>query len=134
MVILGDLWSPTAEVTRRIAALGSNGAGGHVVQIVDIAEETFPYAGRIEFEEPEGAGSITVGRAEAWAAEFIQRVAGHRAEIRAGAARRGWSFTIHRTNRPASELLLTLHARMSASADALPHQQPAAQAIEEAAL
>jgi uncharacterized protein (DUF58 family) len=134
MVMLGDLWSPTAEVTRRIAALGSSGAGGHVVQIVDIAEETFPYAGRIEFEEPEGAGSITVGRAEAWAAEFIERVARHRAEIRAEAARRGWSFTIHRTNRPASELLLTLHARMSASADALPHQQPAAQAMEEAAL
>jgi uncharacterized protein (DUF58 family) len=134
MVMLGDLWSPTAEVTRRIAALGSNGAGGHVVQIVDIAEETFPYAGRIEFEEPEGAGSITVGRAEAWAAEFIERVARHRAEIRAEAARRGWSFTIHRTNRPASELLLALHARMSASADALPHQQPAAQAMEEAAL
>ena len=134
MVVLGDLWSPTAEVTRRIAALGSNGAGGHVVQIVDIAEETFPYAGRIEFEEPEGAGSITVGRAEAWAAEFIERVARHRAEIRAEAARRGWSFTIHRTNRPASELLLALHARMSASADALPHLQPAAQAMEEAAL
>jgi hypothetical protein len=27
-----------------------------------------------------------------------------------------------------------LHARMSASADALPHRQPAAQSIEEAAV
>ena len=134
IVILGDLWSPTAEVTGRIAALGANGAGGHVVQIVDTAEETFPYSGRIEFEEPEGAGSITIGRAEAWASDFIERVARHRAEIRTEAARRGWSFTIHRTNRPASELLLALHARMSASADALPHRQPAAQAMEEAAI
>ena len=134
IVILGDLWSRTTEVTGRIAALGANGAGGHVVQIVDTAEETFPYSGRIEFEEPEGAGSITVGRAEAWAADFIERVARHRAEIRTEAARRGWSFTIHRTSRPASELLLALHARMSASADALPHLQPAAQTMEEAAL
>lgn len=134
IVILGDLWSPTAEVIGRIAALGANGAGGHVVQIVDTAEETFPYSGRIEFEEPEGAGSITIGRAEAWASDFIERVARHRAEIRTEAARRGWSFTIHRTNRPASELLLALHARMSASADALPHRQQAAQAMEEAAI
>lgn len=134
IVILGDLWSPTAQVTGIIAALGGQGTGGHVVQIVDTAEETFPYNGRIEFEEPEGAGSITVGRAEAWAADFIERVARHRAEIRAETTRRGWSFTVHRTDRPASELLLALHARMSASADTLPHQQSAAQTTEEAAL
>jgi uncharacterized protein (DUF58 family) len=134
IVILSDLWSPVKEVTARISALAGNGAGGHVVQIVDAAEETFPYSGRVEFEEPEGAGSITVGRAEAWAADYIDRVAGHRAAIRAEAARGGWSFTVHRTERPASEMLLALHARMSASADSLPHRQPAAQTMEEAAL
>jgi uncharacterized protein (DUF58 family) len=133
VVILGDLWSPTPQVTGLIAALGANGAGGHVVQIVDQAEETFPYSGRIEFEEPEGAGSITVGRAEAWAADYIQRVALHRGEIRAAAARCGWSFAIHRTARPASELLLALHARMSASPGALPRMQAAAGLVEEAA-
>lgn len=134
VVIVGDLWSPTDEVTARIAALSVHGTGGHVVQVVDPAEETFPYTGRIEFEEPEGAGSITVGRAEAWAADFIERVAAHRAAIRNETARRGWSFTVHRTDRPASELLLALHARMSSSRDTLPTQQPAAQAMEEAAL
>lgn len=134
VVIVGDLWSPTDEVTARIAALSVHGTGGHVVQVVDPAEETFPYTGRIEFEEPEGAGSITVGRAEAWAADFIERVAAHRAAIRNETARRGWSFTVHRTDRPASELLLALHARMSSSRDTLPAQQPAAQAMEEAAL
>jgi len=134
IVILGDLWSPAADVTARIAALAANGAGGHVVQIVDSAEETFPYNGRIEFEEPEGGGSITIGRAEAWAADFVSKVAQHRAAIRAETARRGWSFTIHRTDRPASELLLALHARMNSSADMLPQRQPATQPMEEAAL
>jgi uncharacterized protein (DUF58 family) len=134
IVILGDLWSPAADVTARIAALAANGAGGHVVQIVDSAEETFPYNGRVEFEEPEGAGSITIGRAEAWAADFIAKVAQHRAAIRNETARRGWSFTVHRTDRPASELLLALHARMNSSPDMLPQRQPATQAMEEAAL
>ena len=50
--------------------LSSNGAQGHLVQIVDPAEETFPYSGRIEFIEPEGAGEITAGRAENWRADY----------------------------------------------------------------
>ena len=46
------------------------GASGHIVQIVDPVEETFPYAGRIEFVEPEGAGTITAGRAETWRDDY----------------------------------------------------------------
>ena len=84
------------------------------MQIVDPAEETFPYSGRVEFIEPEGAGSITAGRAEAWKAEYETRLADHRAAIRAETDRLGWSFTIHRTDRPATELLLALHARLGA--------------------
>src|SRR5262249_46752058 len=110
--LLGDLWSPAAEVVASIARLSASGAGGHVVQVVDHAEETFPYSGRIEFLEPEGAGSITVGRAENWQADYVRRIADHREAIRAETDRRNWSFAIHRTDRPASELLLALRARM----------------------
>jgi uncharacterized protein (DUF58 family) len=133
VVLLSDFWSPASEVTGAIATLGGSGAGGHAIQIVDEAEETFPYSGRIEFEEPEGAGSITVGRAEVWAADYIERVARHRAAIRDESTRRGWSFAIHRTNRPASELLLSLHAQMSASPDSFPHRKPGGNAEEAAA-
>ena len=45
------------KCSRTIAQLSANGAHGHVVQIVDPAEETFPYSGRVEFIEPEGAGT-----------------------------------------------------------------------------
>jgi uncharacterized protein (DUF58 family) len=133
IVLLGDFWSPAEEIVKMIARLGGTGAGGHMVQIVDPAEETFPYSGRIEFEEPEGGGSITLGRAEAWAADYAKKVALHRDAIRAEAARRAWSFTLHRTDRPVSEILLSLHARMSASPDALPKLQPATKPIDEAA-
>src|SRR4029079_8101794 len=63
VVVVADFWSPIEDVRRTLAQLSSTGAHGHVVQIVDPAEETFPYSGRIEFIEPEGAGSITAGRA-----------------------------------------------------------------------
>ena len=70
IVVLSDLWSPIGEVQRTIAQLSATGAHGHVVQIVDPAEETFPYSGRVEFVEPEGAGSITAGRAETWRNDY----------------------------------------------------------------
>ena len=112
IVVLSDLWAPIEEVRGTIAQLSATGAHGHVVQIVDPAEESFPYAGRVEFIEPEGAGSITAGRAETWRNDYQEIVARHRAAIRTETDLRGWSFTIHRTDRPASELLLALHSRM----------------------
>jgi uncharacterized protein (DUF58 family) len=112
VVVLSDLWVPLGDVRGTITQLSSTGAHGHVVQIIDPAEESFPYSGRIEFIEPEGAGSITAGRAEAWRNDYQDIVARHRAAIRAETDLRGWSFAIHRTDRPASELLLVLHSRM----------------------
>jgi len=112
VVLLSDFWSPVAEIHHTLAQLGATHAHGHVVQIVDPAEETFPYAGRIEFVEPEGAGAITAGRAETWRDDFQARIERHRAEIRAETDHLGWSFIIHRTDRPASDLLLALHGRL----------------------
>jgi uncharacterized protein (DUF58 family) len=116
IVLLSDLWTDIAAVRRTIAQLSGTGARGHVVQIVDPAEETFPYWGRIEFVEPEGGGRITAGRAETWRSDYSARVERHRAAIRAETDRLGWSFVIHRTDRPPSELLLALHARIGAAA------------------
>jgi uncharacterized protein (DUF58 family) len=114
IVVVSDFWSPMAEVRTTLAQLSVTGAHGHLVQVVDPAEETFPYSGRVEFVEPEGGGEITVGRAEAWKTDYEARIARHRAEIRAETDRLGWSFAIHRTDHTATELLLALHARMGA--------------------
>jgi len=119
IVMLSDLWSPIADIRTTLTLLSSNGSQGHLVQIVDPAEETFPYSGRIEFYEPEGAGELTVGRAENWRADYGARLARHRAEIRAETDRLGWSFTVHRTDRPANELLLALHARIGEGNEAV---------------
>ncbi len=115
ILLLSDLWSEISEVRRTITQLSGSGAHGHVVQIVDPAEETFPFWGRIEFVEPEGGGRITAGRAETWRNDYTARVARHRTEIRSETDRLGWSFTIHRTDRPATELLLALHGRIGAA-------------------
>lgn len=119
VLLLSDLWSPIAEFRRAIGQLAANGARGHVVQIVDPAEESFPYSGRVEFVDSEGLGSITAGRAERWRADYQALVANHRDALRAEAEQFGWSFTVHRTDRGPTELLFAVHARMGAGAHAI---------------
>ena len=112
IVVLSDFWSPTAEIRTMLAGLSASGAHGTLIQIVDPAEETFPYSGRIEFIEPEGGGIITAGRAERWADDYVARVALHRDEIRAETDKLDWLFSTHTTSRSAAELLLFLHSGM----------------------
>jgi uncharacterized protein (DUF58 family) len=119
IVVLSDFWAPIDEIRVMLGGLSSSGAHGTLLQIVDPAEETFPYSGRIEFVEPEGAGVITAGRAENWAKDYIARVAAHRAAIRAEANKLYWLFSIHTTDRSAAELLLFLHTGMMASRDSV---------------
>ena len=115
IVVLSDFWSPIADIRAMLTGLSASGAHGTLVQIVDPAEESFPYSGRIEFVEPEGFGAITAGRAESWAGDYITRVALHRDQIRDETNRLDWLFTTHTTRRSAAELLLFLHGGMMVS-------------------
>ena len=50
VVVLSDFWSPLSDIRTMLAGLSASGAHGTLIQIVDPAEETFPYSGRVEFE------------------------------------------------------------------------------------
>jgi len=113
--MLSDFWSPIADIQTMLAGLSASGAHGTLLQVVDPAEETFPYSGRVEFVEPEDGRVITAGRAERWAHDYVARVALHRDQIREETDALGWLFSTHRTDRSAAELLLFLHAGMTAS-------------------
>jgi uncharacterized protein (DUF58 family) len=119
VLLISDFWSSLDEFRRTIGQLATNGARGHVVQVVDPAEESFPYAGRTEFIEPEGLGSVTAGRAETWRSSYQALLANHRAELRAVCEQFDWTFTIHRTDRGPTELLFAIHARMGFGASAI---------------
>ena len=113
IVVLSDFWSQIADIRTMLAGLSSSGAHGTLIQIVDPAEETFPYSGRVEFVEPEGGAAITAGRAESWMNDYVARVALHRDEIRAETNKLDWLFSTHTTTRSAAELLLFLHGGMT---------------------
>ena len=115
IVVLSDFWSPIPEIKSMLAGLSSSGAHGALIQVVDPAEESFPYSGRVEFVEPEGGSVITAGRAERWANDYVARVALHRDQIRAETDTLDWLFSTHTTDRSAAELLLFLHSGMMVS-------------------
>jgi uncharacterized protein (DUF58 family) len=130
IVVLSDFWSPISEIRATLAGLSASGAHGTLVQVVDPAEESFPYSGRVEFVEPEGFGAITAGRAESWAKDYVARVALHRDQIRDETGRLDWLFSTHNTDRSAAELLLFLHAGMTASTSGV--RSPAVKAGQSA--
>ena len=115
IVVLSDFWSPIGEIRNMLSGLSASGAHGTLIQVVDPAEESFPYSGRIEFIEPEGGDVIIAGRAETWANDYVARVALHRDQIRHETGKLDWLFSTHTTTRSAAELLLFLHSGMMAS-------------------
>ncbi len=113
VVVIGDFLAE-AETTRdRLRRLAGRGAGVHLLQVFDPAEETFPYEGRLEFRDPESGATWLTERAGGLREGYHQRLAMHRMLIESYARQAGFSFSVHHTDRPASEGLLFLQARLS---------------------
>ncbi|MEM7300794.1 MAG: DUF58 domain-containing protein [Pseudomonadota bacterium] len=113
LVIFSDFLDPLSEIYRESQVLAQRNVRGHFVQIVDPAEETFPYAGRVEFEDPETGNRLTAGRAEQFKADYSRRFQSRKDELKQHAQRMGWTHIVHHTDRPASEALVALHAVLS---------------------
>jgi uncharacterized protein (DUF58 family) len=116
LVLFSDFLAPVHAIRERLEGYAGNGVGGHLVQIIDPAEETLPYQGRTEFLTPSGSQRWIADRVEALRPKYQARFAAHRAELAEMAKRFGWSLLTHHTDRPASEPLLSLLMRLNGSA------------------
>lgn len=108
VVLIGDLLDPFTDTADWVQQLAGRGVRGHLVQVLDPVEETFPFDGRTEFRDPESGLRLVAGRAEAWAEAYRRRLLAHREALKDLARRTGWSFVLHHTDRPASEALIAL--------------------------
>ena len=113
LVLLGDFLSPLAEVHAAIARFAASGLRGHLLQILDPAEETLPFEGRVRFEGIEERDEILVSRVETVRAEYAARLAAHREGLAAIARPAGWSFATHRTDRAPHTALLALYTALA---------------------
>ena len=113
LVWLGDFLSPQAEEDMR--RLSRAGVTGHLVRIVDPAEEDFPYTGRARFQMTGENDDVLLGRAESVGEAYRARFRAHDEAIAQAATRLGWTATVHRTDHAPLKALLALHAAIGDS-------------------
>lgn len=131
-IIVGDFLSPIEETRAHIEALAADGAVGHLIEIVDPAEETLPYEGRTEFRSPISGERWVADRVQSLRTQYKERLEAHRAELIELTQRLGWSFLVHHTDRSPSEPLLSLIMRLQGNADRR-WQSPSASATDSEA-
>jgi len=83
------------------------------LQVLDPAEETLPFRGRVRFVGLEQEGATIVERAESARDTYIKRLAAHRDGLRQLTAQAGWSFAVHRTDHSPQVALAALHQVLS---------------------
>jgi len=107
LVWFGDFLDPATEAA--MTRISRSGVDGHLVRIVDPAEEEFPFSGRTRFEAARQESEI-FGRAEKLRTAYRARFRAHGEMIAAAASRLGWTSTVHRTDHPPQAALIGLYA------------------------
>jgi uncharacterized protein (DUF58 family) len=113
IVLIGDLLMPLDEFHDVLAGYAASGVRGHLLQVLDPAEESLPFEGRVRFEGTERENPLLIARVEAVRDEYQARLAAHRAGLAALARDHGWSLGHHRTDQPPHWALLALYGVMS---------------------
>jgi len=113
VVMFGDFLSPLEDIAARLGDFASRGICGHLVQVVDPAEENLPFSGRVLFEGVEGEGKVLFGRAESVREDYRAAVAGHRRGLQELARAAGWTLLTHHTDQSPQPPLMALFMGLS---------------------
>lgn len=111
-VFLSDFLGDPALVEGALGALADRGVTGVMLQILDPAEEDFPFDGRTIFESMAGTLVHETRKAGDLRARYRDRLAERRERLARLAAGAGWQFSTHHTGAPAQAALLWLYAAL----------------------
>ncbi|OAN55128.1 DUF58 domain-containing protein [Magnetospirillum moscoviense] len=120
MVLVSDFLEPLDMIAARVRAWAGGRAGGHLLQVLDPAEETLPFDGRIRFTDPESGAEFLARRAQDLRDGYQQRMTAHRDGLVAIARAAGWSFSCHHSDQPPQTALLALYRRLASPRNGLP--------------
>jgi uncharacterized protein (DUF58 family) len=105
-VFLSDFLGDLAGVEAGLARAADRGVKGVLMQILDPAEEEFPFAGRTIFESMGGSVRYETQQAGDLRARYLARLAERKDRLATLARAVGWHFTTHHTGQPAQSALL----------------------------
>lgn len=79
----------------------------HIIVVNDIKEESFPYQGRIQFEEFEEALKYESGKAESLKEAYLVKLAEHRASLKDNVRKAGGTIHFYINHQPIIPFLIT---------------------------
>ncbi|CAN1539096.1 COG1721 Uncharacterized conserved protein (some members contain a von Willebrand factor type A (vWA) domain) [Rhabdaerophilaceae bacterium] len=113
LILISDFIMSPVDFAKKLQQIAAKGARCTLVMVRDPAEETFPFAGEVEFEGLETNELWRVGEAGEVASRYRERIAAHSEELRRIATSHGFGFLKHVTDRAPAEALLMLAALIS---------------------
>ena len=110
LALFSDFLTAPPLLAAQLGALGAGLRGGTLVQVLDPAEVTFSYRGRILFEDLVAGGpDEDLARAEAVAPAFRARMAAQIAAVAQVARARALTPVLHRTDQSALSALVQIY-------------------------
>jgi uncharacterized protein (DUF58 family) len=113
VVLVSDWLDPLDQIENVIRHYSGAGVRGHIVQVLDPAEEDLPFDGHVKFEGLESEGQHTVRRVETVRTAYSARLAAQREGLQRLARPANWTVHLHRTDRPPQTILLSLYLAMA---------------------
>jgi len=113
LLLLSDFLVDLNALDRVVRHWAGGGVRGHLVQVVDPAEESLPYQGRVRFAGLEGETELLVPEASSLREAYRERMADHQAGLAAIAGAVGWSFSRHHTHLPATAALTAIYSAIT---------------------
>jgi uncharacterized protein (DUF58 family) len=111
-VFLSDFLGDLEGVEAGLSRAADRGVKGALIQILDPAEEEFPFDGRTIFESMGGSLRHETQRAGDLRARYLARLAERKDRLATLARAVGWHFTTHHTGSPAQSALLWAYAAL----------------------
>ncbi|MCF8485757.1 MAG: DUF58 domain-containing protein [Rhodobacteraceae bacterium] len=108
-VFLSDFFGDLAPVEAALTAAADRGVRGALVQVLDPAEEEFPFSGRTIFESMGGAMRHETQQAGDLRDRYLARLAERKDRLAQLARATGWHVTTHHTGQPAQSALLWIY-------------------------
>ena len=108
-VFLSDFMGDMSEVKLALTKAADRGVRGVLLQVLDPAEEMFPFHGRTIFESVGGTLSHETLKAGELRARYQQRLAERKDELTRFCRATGWQFGTHHTGDSAQSALLWLY-------------------------
>nr|WP_319247846.1 DUF58 domain-containing protein [uncultured Celeribacter sp.] len=114
-VLMSDFLGPVAPVRQAVTEAAGRGVTGVLQQLLDPAEEAFPYQGRTVFTSMAGGVRHETRRAGDLRERYLERLAERKAELSELARQTGWRFSTHHTNGSEQTALLWLFQALEGS-------------------